>query len=308
MKKLFSPFKAVFSLGWLGWVILLLAGSIFWTLFSQSSAPFDGLQERMYVLGVLEADVQQSLNQMKLNEARKIFFLQYEIAEDQDYAGLAEASDAQISAMIKTLTEEGYLSPDEELYISDYALELQAFDDLRSAHRQTFNQAAEAYQAGDLESGSALLEQMQDENKGLDTALNAIVVKVEQDRVQAHRDFPEDINLSIYIATGGLTFALLLALVGYQLISSAVRPLKNVTNTITAIEGDQYRAEMQGGLLKKSGPAGELARALDQLAQGIQQRDAGLKTEGQRLRKALYESRRRRLKVNRETNPRSDKS
>jgi hypothetical protein len=84
---------------------------------------------------------------------------------------------------------------------------------------------------------------------------------------------------------------------GYQVIATTVHPLRNLRNMITAIGGDKYRPEMQGTLLKSRGPAGNLARALDQLAKSEQERTAGIKDETERLRQELYESHRRRLKV-----------
>jgi hypothetical protein len=292
----------------LGLVILLLVGTIYWALASQSSVPFDAQQERMYVLGVLEDDVQYNLNQMKLNEARKIFMLQYGLTEDQDYASLAEQSDAQAGEILSSLSDEGYFTADEDAYIRDSSQELQRLNDLRSVHQETFRQTVAAFQAEDYEQGSALVEKMQDENEALDKALQALILGVEQDRVHAYRDFPADINLSIYIATIGITAALLLGLIGYQLIAAAIRPLKSLFNITTAIEGDQYRPEVYSELIKKKGPAGDLARALDHLADGIQKRDTTLKSEIEQLRQELYASRRRRLKVYQNPTARGDES
>lgn len=308
MKKPISPFKAALSLGWLGLVILLFAGAILWAQFSQSSVPFDAAQERMVVLNALEYDVQQSLNQMKLAEARQIYILQYELNDTTDYAQQAKNSDAKISEILKSLADEEYFTASVDNFVSDVSGSLDDFNQARAQHRQTFDAIVAAYGAKDTQKGGVLVETFQDENDTLDKALRNIIANVEQDRVNANRAFPEDINQSIYIATGGLVATLLLSLVGYQLISSAVRPLKSLRNTITAMEGDQYRPEMQADLLKKRGPAGELARALDQLAREIQQRDAGLKTEIENLRQALFESRRRRLKVFHETSDGSKQS
>lgn len=308
MNKLFSPIKAVLSLGWLGLVILLMAGAIFWSVSSQFSMPFDAVQERMGVLNTLEYDIQQNLDHMKQAEAQQIFVLQYELDDKTDYVAQAEASNTAIDTLLKDLTDNEHFIASEDEFKSDVSESPQAFKDARVAHRQTFNDTVKAYRAGDTQTGGNLVETLQDENDTLDYDLRQMVGDVERDRKNAYRAFPEDINQSIYIATGGLIATLLLALVGYQLISSAVRPLKSLRNTITAMEGDQYRSEMQADLLKKGGPAGELARALDKLAQGIQQQDAGLKTEVERLRQALYESRRRRLKVFHESNNGSDPS
>jgi len=296
MKNLFLPFKAIFSLGWLGLVLLLLAGSILGALISQESEPFDAAQERMAALAVLENDLPRALNQMKLHEARKIFSLKYNQPEDQDYARLAQESDAEISAILAEMEEAGHLDS-EQTYVTDILPELEDFNALRETHRATFAALVEAYQADDQERIDDLADQFEIENEDLDFAQRDMVIDVEQDRMEAHRDFPEDINDSILIATGGLALSLVLALVGFQLIAAAVRPLGTLRNAITAIAGDQYRPEMLSDLLKARGPDGKLARALDQLAAAVQQRDSGLKAETERLRQELYESRRRRLKI-----------
>jgi len=296
MKNLFLPFKAIFSLGWLGLVLLLLAGSILGALISQESEPFDAAQERMAALAVLENDLPRALNQMKLHEARKIFSLKYNQPEDQDYARLAQESDAEISAILTEMEEAGHLDS-EQTYVTDILPDLEEFNALQETHRATFDALIEAYQADDQERIDDLADQFEIENEDLDFAQRDMVIEVEQGRLEAQRDFPEDINDSILIATGGLALSLVLALVGFQLIAAAVRPLGTLRNAITAIAGDQYRPEMLADLLKARGPAGKLARALDHLSAAVQQRDSGLKAETERLRQALYESRRRRLKI-----------
>jgi len=296
MKNLFLPFKAIFSLGWLGLVLLLLAGSILWALDSQESEPFDAAQERMTALMGLENDLPQALNQMKLYEARKIFSLEYEQPEDQDYARLAQESDAEVSVILAELEESGHLDSQQD-YVTDILPEIEAFNNLRETHRATFEALVSAYMSDDLNQVYDLEDQIETENEDLDIAWRDLVIYAEQDRLTAQRDFPVDINGSILIVTGGLALSLVLALAGFQLIAAAVRPLGTLRNAITAIAGDQYRPEMLSDLLKARGPAGKLARALDQLASAVQQRDSGLKAETERLRQALYESRRRRLKI-----------
>jgi hypothetical protein len=86
---------------------------------------------------------------------------------------------------------------------------------------------------------------------------------------------------------------LLFALLGYQAIASAVRPLSHLRNTITTIGGDVYRTSKT----LAGGAAGGLAKALEELARAEQVRNQNAKQEVEDLRQALYESRRRRLKI-----------
>jgi hypothetical protein len=173
-------------------------------------------------------------------------------------------------------------------------------------HRETFEQMVRAYEDENTEEGQALLLQLQEESQSLNSSLQALIRYAERGRLDAVGEFPQDANSGILIATASLTLLLLLALVGYIYVAAATRPLNRLSNAITAIGGDQYRPELLGNILKQAGPAGNLARALDRLAQDQQGQNAGLKIEIERLRQELYQSRRSRLKLFRVAENRSE--
>jgi sensor histidine kinase YesM len=298
MKMILNFFKAPFSLGWLGLIIILMAGAMLMAIDNQTITftPFDAVLERMDVLDTLENDVTYDLSEMQFQEFDEIFSLKNEQEQTENSTRKAQEADERIGAALKTLEEEGAFSADMD-YGVDLDAELKTFNDLRATHRQTFDKIVIAYQAGDKDQAVSLTNQLEEENGALKEALNELIVWVEQGRLAALKEFPEVASLAVRYATIGLALLLILALIGYQVIAASIRPLHDLRNAITAIGGDRYRLEIQANALKKGGPAGALARALNQLAQNLQQQNAGLTAETERLRAELYASRRRRLKI-----------
>ncbi len=305
MKPVFNPFKALISLGWLGVIILLMAGMIEFASFSQGSAPFDTEMEKVYALTELEGSISQQLGNMQTSESFYLYAREYGL-DAQLHLDDALAQNAALGEALAEMADYGYFEPveyEDEAFDPTYTVEglVAEFNDLRGAHRATFDQIVAAYDAGDLESAWALEEESATQNDELNAKLKEIIDWMEEDRTYAAMEFPADANLGVQWAALGFAAVIVLALLGYQRISATTRPLNSLANATTAIGGDQYRPELLGALLKKSGPAGRLARALDELAQGLQARDAGLKSEIETLRARLYESRRRRLKLFRDT-------
>ncbi|MBN1373124.1 MAG: hypothetical protein JW987_14390 [Anaerolineaceae bacterium] len=297
MKKLFAPIKALGTLGWLGVIILLMAGVIEFASFSQGSVPFDTEMEKVYALTELEGNISQRLGAMQTSESFYVYSREYEL-DAQSHLDDALAEDAAIGEALAEMEDYGYFEPveyEDEVYSPDSLIA--EFNELRSTHRATFDQIVAAYDAGDLESAWVLEEEAADQNDELNAKLKELIDWVEEHRVYAAMDFPSDANIGVQWAALGFAVVIVLALLGYQRISATTRPLSDLANATTAIGGDQYRPELLGGLLKKGGPAGNLARALNELAAGVQARDAGLKNEIESLRAQLYESRRRRLKL-----------
>jgi len=297
MKTQFNPFKALGTLGWLGVIILLMAGMIEFASFSQVSVPFDTEMEKVYALTELEGNISQRLGSMQTSESFYVYSREYEL-DAQSHLEDALTEDAAIGEALTEMADYGYFEAveyEDEVYSPDSLIA--EFNDLRSTHRATFDQIVAAYDAQDLESAWALEEEAALQNDEMNAKLKELIDWMEEDRLAAAMEFPADANLGVQWAALGFAAVIVLGLLGYQRISATTRPLSDLANATTAIGGDQYRPELLGGLLKKGGPAGKLARALDELAGGVQARDVGLKNEIEALRTQLYESRRRRLKL-----------
>lgn len=300
MKFLLNFFKSFFSLGTFGLMIALMIGLIFFASISIWSEPFDMIQDRIDLLNVLEDDASAQISLMQLNEAYTIFTFEYGTEEDDDTAQVARDADAAITEILDELWDYGYFD-DDTPYAEDIVAVLDEFDDLRATHRETFEEVLAAYEAEDFDEAQQLLMQLQSEDVWISDSFQDLIQYVERGRLNAMNEFPEDANFGITVAAISLLSLLLLSLLGYTRVATATSPLHRFRNAITAIGGDQYRPELLGNLLKQRGRAGKLARALDKLAREQQTQNAGLKADVERLRQELYESRRQRLKLYRET-------
>jgi hypothetical protein len=296
--------KAAFYPSLLSLVMFLMAVAIFITSLMQVSVPFNSAQERTLVLNTLQDKVAYALASMQIQESYEVYALLYE-REESGFIQYAETANASIDQEFSNLVAQGHIGS-KFPYATDLTSKLQIFNDTRATHRKTFNEVVSSIKSGSADA-ALVMDQLEKDNQTLNAQLSDLIISVEQDRLAALQDFPENLNRGITFAVIGLAFCLILALLGYQVIATTVRPLRSLRNMITAIGGDRYRPEMQGALLKNRGPAGNLARALDQLARSEQERTAGIKKETERLRQELYESHRRRLRVFHPANTETEK-
>jgi hypothetical protein len=292
MNKIMTYIRAFFSLGWLGLIISLMALAMLFAAFSQSSDPFDAAIERMFVLGELESSVALDLAEKQVYESLEFFNLSYGLPSS-GAAEKARQADERISETLARLDDEESFRGDEEFYISDLASEVDEFNQARAAHREDFDYVVNFVDDLEDEDIYDALYALEESNESLTFMLRTIVIGVEQDRQRALSDFPEDANGSLLIVVISLAATLFLALLGYQAIALAVRPLSHLRNTITSIGGDAHRP----GQPLAGGMAANFARALEELALAEQSRNQAAKQEIEDLRQALYESRRRRLKI-----------
>lgn len=293
MKTILVYFKAFVSLIPLGFLFFLMASAMLLAVASQFSDPFNGALERMKVLNRLEGEISAQLGEMQLQEASLAFAREYELPE-KDYQNRASQAREHIRTQITELQE----SYDPELeYASDIRELLQAFVEILDEHEQIFDDTMQAIAEKDAENAYIAMLELEDHNQVLTAALREIIIVVEQDRQTALADFPKDTNQGVLYTSVAMAVCLLLSMVGYSLISLAVRPLRHLGNMMNAIAGDHYRRQSHQREIEQGGLAGALARKLDQLAQDEQTRSAGSKQEIERLRLELYESRKQRLKL-----------
>ncbi|PKN92508.1 MAG: hypothetical protein CVU44_15350 [Chloroflexi bacterium HGW-Chloroflexi-6] len=295
MKTINTYIRAFFSLGWLGWVIALMALVVLFAAFNQSSDAFDAAVERTYVLSELEAFVALDLAEMQVQETQEILIKAYGLGAT-DALERAKQADQSISETMDWFEEDGSFYGDDGYY-SDLTEDIEAFNQARVNHAEMFdnflNSFDEANNEADDEYLLELTQELEEDNEFLNAALRKMIIDVEQDRQFALAEFPYESNASILVIAIALGVTLLLALAGYQAIAVAVRPLRHLRNKITTIGGDVYRP----GEALAGGAAGNLAKALEELALAEQTRNQKAKQEIEDLRQTLYESRRRRLKI-----------
>ena len=291
MKSLLTYIRAFFSLGRLGWVIGLMALAMLFAAFSQNIESFDAVIEHTFVLSELEAFVALDLAEMQVQETQEIFTRAYGL-DATDALERAQQADAAISESMDWLAEDNTFESD-GLYTSDLTEDVEAFEEARVYHAELFASFLSSSEAVDEENLIELVQELEEDNENLSRALQKIIIGVEQDRQLALADFPAESNATILTIVLALSAILLLALIGYQSIAAAVRPLSHLRNKITMIAGDVYRP----GDPSMRGATGSLAKALEELASAEQTRNQNAKKEIEDLRQALYESRRRRLKI-----------
>jgi hypothetical protein len=289
--------RSLFSMGLLGLVFLLMALAIFVGSFAAvgNLDSFETVWERIDALAALEDQVSVHLREMQLNELYFVYALDYETPLSDELQKAANHAGA-INKVLDNLVAEGHFTAELDYLPEDISL-LSEFRALLDQHHQSFNGLVQTYQAGQVDAAISGIVDIQEQNDELQGILDELIASLDADRLYAAGVFPEDIAFAL-LGTGiALIAMLLLALVGYRAIAQLSHPVVEVTNAVIAIGGDRYRPELLGKLLKKGGPAGRFARALDAFARAIDARDAAFKIEIDNLREQLYESRRRRLKI-----------
>ena len=289
--------RALLAMGLLGWIFLLMALAMFAGSFAAigNFLSFETTWQRIDALEALEGAVSRHLREMQLNELFFVYALDYETPLDDELDAIFRHAD-EIDLILDELAAAGHFSADLDYAEEDLAL----WDDFRALldqHRQSFDRVMEKYAAGDVDGAIEGTLALGTEHEELQEVLRELVAGLDADRLDAARTFPEDVEVALLGVSAALVALLLLALAGYSAIAQVTRPVVDLTNAVIAIGGDRYRPELLGRLLKRGGPAGRLARALDAFAQAIDARDAARKGEIDDLREQLYASRRRRLKI-----------
>lgn len=297
MKNLMTFIRSLFSLGQLGWILLLMALAVLIGCFTAigNFDAFDVAWGRIDVLAALEDTVSVHLREMELNELYYTYAMEYETTTSSELQTI-EQHYTEINQILDELIAEGHFTTDLDYYEEDIAL-LADFRSLLDDHQQTFSQVVQAYESGDMETAQALSAESGEENAELQATLKILSFSMNADLNDAAQTLPEDISFAIRGISIAVIGMMILVLLGYRAISRLTQPLLDLTNAVTATGGDHYNKELLESCLRLGSPPGRFARLLDAFAQAIEQRDAGLKGEIVKLREQLYESRRRRLKI-----------
>ncbi|MBN1138608.1 MAG: hypothetical protein JXM73_18625 [Anaerolineae bacterium] len=289
--------RSFFSIGWLGFTLLCMALAVLLGSFA-AVYNLDALEmtwERIDALATLEDQVSVSLRDMQLNELAFLYALDYETSLG-DELDAAAADAAEIDRLLDDLIVEGHFTEELDYEQEDIDL-LGEFRAMLGQHRHSFDDLVEAYDSGDVDAAVDGVFGLQDEHEDLQWLLADLIASLDAYRLYTAWLFPQDVAFALLGTAIALVAMLLLALVGYHAIARLTRPVVDLTNAVIAIGGDRYRSGLVDSLLKRGGPAGGFARALDAFAGALDARDEALKQEIDDLREELYESRRRRLKI-----------
>lgn len=300
MKTIQLHIKAFASFGTMAAIALLMGIVLIIAAINHMVPAFGIAQERMNLINTLEGHMGQDLNQMLVRQNQVFFAIQYRLPAKED-VDRAMQSEANIRQLLNELEALGVFSPKPNEPLHDMRPQVNNFKNALTRHQNTFNNILRAARENPNLDWPRQLGDLEKQRGDLNDGLRNLIIAAEQDRMAAIQQLPEQVNRSILVITYSIMICLLLGLMGYRVITTTVRPFRHLRNMITSIGGDQYRTSMYQDLIEKGGQAGNLAQALDTLAKGEQERNAEAKQKIEALQQELLESRRKRLRLYRES-------
>lgn len=300
MRRISNLFKAFFNLGRVGLILAFLALMLTGVAIFQQNNAFDDAVKLLTSVTILEDNVQGELNSIRTSEST-IRFNQfygndtsaYEQAIDQSYQEIADQFERPEMLTLSVLLSDA--ADDEELLaemMADFQAQL-------ADHRQTYQAFLQASSGSDDEQINDLFWQSSDELDSLSFSLNLLIRQIEVIRQEQVQAVSVEVSESLVTFSAAIVITLALSLWAYGLLASYAEPVLALRNAINAIYGSRFRPEILGKLIKQPGPAGDAARALNSLAAQLDAAQAGERQELENARQALYESRRKRLRIHR---------
>lgn len=297
MKNIATYFKSLLGLGATGLILVVIAvvvGANAIAALMLVSGSFYDANDRLEVLVRLENDVRDDLQYIQLNEAYYAYSLYYGYEPGDELQQIAD-SFANINETLDILLEDGYFDP--EFYEPGTLDNLQAFRQNLDAHQAYLDDSITALEQGSLEDADRVFFEMSDEASFLSEDLDALIRSLEEERQGFLLETPFEIADAMWMFSGSLLLVLVLGLMGYRSLAGYVDPVLRLRNAVNAITGDRYKPEILSGLTRRGGSIGHAARSIHDLAVHLDASSQSAKQEVEALRQALYESRRKRLRI-----------
>jgi nitrate/nitrite-specific signal transduction histidine kinase len=105
-------------------------------------------------------------------------------------------------------------------------------------------------------------------------------------------------QVALWVTITVLVLFPLLAVWAYFLASRFTEPLLQIDNAVMAAGGKTYRESLVAGALRRRDGIGQLARAVDSMAQSLGAQNAALEQEIAQSRQQLSDTHRRKLSQN----------
>lgn len=157
-----------------------------------------------------------------------------------------------------------------------------------------FEQAA-AWTANPAGDPVALLDQFTATEQASNDSVRALVTSADARIDETTRSLEAAQDNAIWMVVGVLVIFPLLTIWAFLSAVGFTQPLLQIDNAIMAVGGETYRPALLAEGLKARGGLGQLARAVQAMADGLQARDAALAGEVAALRQRLNDERQRRL-------------
>ncbi len=287
VKKFFNALK---SLGAFGIILLLCVIIIIWSTLTFLNVWSNSIYSETIKLTILEDTVTYYVASQMIEE-NYFVYSEGEYAEES-IATFNEARDEVNAALEELQAQELHTLSDREITLveeisvaqQDYA---ESFNDIVNAIATpgwTWDEVT-ALQAVSDEQATVLRGALQD-----------LIAEIETARQQAAQTLEADLQSAIRSGAISLMLLPFLAIWAFALASRVTQPVLTLSQAATAIAGDRFRPEVLDEILDRRDRLGQLAHALEHLADTAKSRESALETEIADLREQLHETRRRKFK------------
>jgi methyl-accepting chemotaxis protein len=284
MGRITSFWATLKSLGVFGFILVAIIAIVTWSWLNtiRLGLPQELVDEQVRKLDHLENTI---LFYLLEQEIRQDHFVLSD--GDQTHIDAHAQAGGQIDQSLAWFQKwEVLLRPDEVNAVEELV-------HLQKDYKLTFDQLVDALMAGDADQVGQLQElaaiQMDQMHEQV-----TVLIHISQDMLlAASEQASQQAQQSIMGSVIGLVLLPLLAIWAFLVASGVTRPVLTLTNAVTTIEGDHYRAELLADGIDRRDRLGELARAVDEMASAVQDREKVLKNEIEALREELAQVRRR---------------
>ena len=291
MQRIKRFFTGVKALGAFGLILIICVGLIVASTLAFNSVWADS--EGLYTEGIKLMLLEDDLNYYVVNQIIEENYYVYTEGEygEESLEFFNEAHE-EISAALAELQDALYndLSDREFTLVGDIS-------DAQTAYMEAFEEIKRIFSTQnwtweEIEAQQAITKQESDTMRG---ALRELIYEAETARQTAMLILAGDLQSAIRTGVISLILLPFLAIWAFGLASRITQPILTLTQGATAIAGDHFRPEVLDEIDDRHDRLGQLARALEHLAQTSQTREAELEAEIGSLREQLHETRRRKF-------------
>jgi HAMP domain-containing protein len=291
MRQISNFFKAIRSLGCLGLILILSVGIIAWSGLSALilMGPLGNSYaqtEKRNLLG----DVNYWLTDQEINQT---YFVIMDPDQKAGYADDYASASAEIDDRLRTYETEWLGSSLSEAEAAKEQQTIEALKSTQQGYRATFASLVTAVNADDQEEADRLKADTDAQIAAMHQQVDDLLALTETGLTRATQQTTQLTRQLILAGVLCLIILPLLAVWAFAIASRLTRPVLALTTAVTAIEGNQFRADLLADAVERGGEMGRLARAVEQMAQAAKEREQALEQEAAQLQDQIYETRRR---------------
>ncbi|MBN2389511.1 MAG: hypothetical protein JXR84_02225 [Anaerolineae bacterium] len=291
MQRIKRFFTGVKALGAFGLILLICIGLIVASTLAFNRVWADS--DNIYNEGIKLMLLEDTVNYYVVNQIIEENYYVYTEGEygEESLEFFNEAREEIDAALAELQDEMEYDLSDREFAlvgdISDaQTTYMEAFEEIKHIF------STQGWTWDEIEAQRAVTQQ---ESDVVRSALRELIYEIETARQTAMQTLESDLQSAIRTGAISLIFLPFLAIWAFGLASRITQPVLTLTQAATAITGDHFRPEVLDEIDGRHDRLGQLARALEHLAQTSQTREAEFEAEIGSLREQLHETRRRKF-------------